>query len=129
MIDADFAARFATDWIAAWNRHDLDALLDRCTDDLEWTSPLLPRLARASSGALRGEARGRRLLGKAADGARADARAPAALHRAAHPERSGQPGAAELRRPADHCADLRLSGGWPRRQTRHSPRQLNKEPR
>jgi hypothetical protein len=55
MIDADFAARFATDWIAAWNRHDLDALLDRCADDIEWISPLLPRLARARSGVLRGK--------------------------------------------------------------------------
>jgi ketosteroid isomerase-like protein len=27
MIDAAFAQRFAADWIAAWNRHDLDAIL------------------------------------------------------------------------------------------------------
>ncbi len=55
MIDADFTARFGTDWIAAWNRHDLDALLARCADDVEWASPLLPRLARAPSGVLRGK--------------------------------------------------------------------------
>mgnify|MGYP005810207399 CR=1 FL=1 len=55
MIDLAVAERFAADWIAAWNRHDVDALLDRCTDDIEWASPLLPRLARAPSGVLRGK--------------------------------------------------------------------------
>lgn len=55
MIDFIVAERFAADWIAAWNRHDVDALLDRCADDIEWASPLLPRLARAPSGVLRGK--------------------------------------------------------------------------
>jgi len=55
MIDFAVAERFAADWIAAWNRHDLDALLARCADDIEWTSPLLPRISRAPSGVLRGK--------------------------------------------------------------------------
>lgn len=55
MIDFHAAERFAADWIAAWNRHDLDALLERCAEDIQWASPLLPRLARATSGVLRGK--------------------------------------------------------------------------
>lgn len=54
MIDAAFAERFVEHWIAAWNRHDVDALLDRCADDIEWVSPLLTGLARAD-GRLRGK--------------------------------------------------------------------------
>ena len=42
MIDPDFAHRFAADWIAAWNRLDLDAVLARCADDIELTAPRLP---------------------------------------------------------------------------------------
>ena len=42
MIDPDFAHRFAADWIVAWNRLDLDAVLARCADDIELTAPRLP---------------------------------------------------------------------------------------
>lgn len=55
MIELAVAERFAANWIAAWNRHDLDALLDRCADDIAWSSPLLPRLARAPAGVLHGK--------------------------------------------------------------------------
>jgi ketosteroid isomerase-like protein len=49
MITAAFAERFAADWIAAWNRHDLDALLAHCADDIELTVPRVP------AGRLRGK--------------------------------------------------------------------------
>lgn len=57
MIDAAFAKRFAADWIAAWNRHDLDAILAHYADDFEMASPLIPQLAGEPAGRLRGKSR------------------------------------------------------------------------
>lgn len=51
MIGPDFAQRFAADWIGAWNRHDLDAVLALCADELELSMPRLP----APAGRLRGK--------------------------------------------------------------------------
>jgi len=42
MITAGFAQHFAAEWIDAWNRHDLDAVLAYCADDIELTAPRLP---------------------------------------------------------------------------------------
>ncbi len=42
MITAGFARQFAATWIGAWNRHDLDAVLAHCADDIELTAPRLP---------------------------------------------------------------------------------------
>lgn len=55
MIDHDFAKRFADDWIAAWNRHDLDHILSHYSDDFEMASPLIVRAANEPSGKLRGK--------------------------------------------------------------------------
>jgi ketosteroid isomerase-like protein len=49
MISAAFAEGFAADWIDAWNRHDVDALLAHCADDIELTVP------RLQGGRLRGK--------------------------------------------------------------------------
>jgi ketosteroid isomerase-like protein len=57
MIGVDRAEHFAAEWIAAWDRHDVDALLARCDDAFEWTSPLLARIAGKSATVLRGKAR------------------------------------------------------------------------
>lgn len=57
MIRADAANGFAAEWIAAWARHDVDALLARCDDAFEWASPLLTRVAGKSATALRGKTR------------------------------------------------------------------------
>lgn len=57
MIDTAFAQQFAADWIAAWNRHDLDAILAHYADDFEMASPLIPQLAGEPSGVLRGKTR------------------------------------------------------------------------
>ena len=57
MIRSDTANGFAAEWIAAWARHDVDALLARCDDAFEWTSPLLTQVAGKSATALRGKAR------------------------------------------------------------------------
>jgi ketosteroid isomerase-like protein len=56
VIDADFARHFAADWIAAWNRHDPDAVLAHYADDFEMRSPLVAPIAGEPSGVLRGKA-------------------------------------------------------------------------
>lgn len=56
MIDATFAQRFGADWIAAWNRHDLDAILAHYADDFEMRSPYIVQIAGEPSGVLRGKA-------------------------------------------------------------------------
>lgn len=56
MIDLAFAQHFAADWIAAWNRHDLDAVLAHYADDFEMRSPLIAHFGGESSGRLRGKA-------------------------------------------------------------------------
>ncbi len=55
MLDPDFAHRFAAEWIDAWNRHDLDAILAHYADDLTMSSPLIAQLAGEPSGRLRGK--------------------------------------------------------------------------
>ena len=43
-MDKAFAERFAADRVAAWNAHDLDAVLSHYTDDFETVRPfLLPK--------------------------------------------------------------------------------------
>lgn len=37
----EFAAKFAEDWIASWNAHDLQRILDHYTDDFEMSSPFI----------------------------------------------------------------------------------------
>ena len=56
MIDKEFAQRFASEWIAAWNSHDLDRILAHYEDDFEMSSPVIPMLAGEPSGRLRGKA-------------------------------------------------------------------------
>src|SRR3712207_2293091 len=54
MLTPADARRFADDWIAAWNAHDLDAILAHYTDDFELTSPIA-KLMNDPTGALRGK--------------------------------------------------------------------------
>ncbi len=55
MIDKTFAERFAREWIAAWNSHDLQRILAHYTEDFEMTSPRIVELAGEPSGRLRGK--------------------------------------------------------------------------
>lgn len=55
MITASFAQRFVADWIGAWNRHDLDAILAHYADDFTMSSPLIAQLAGVPSGRLSGK--------------------------------------------------------------------------
>ena len=50
-----FAERFADEWIAAWNSHDLDRILSHYEDDFEMSSPIIRVLAGEPSGKLRGK--------------------------------------------------------------------------
>jgi len=54
-VDAAEARRFAEHWYAAWNAHDLDAILEHYTDDVELTSPFVASLAGDESGRLVGK--------------------------------------------------------------------------
>jgi hypothetical protein len=44
---------FAADWVAAWNRRDLDAILAHYADGVEFTSPFAARLT--GDGTVRGK--------------------------------------------------------------------------
>lgn len=54
MIERDLAAAFATEWIDAWNSHDLDRILSHYTDDFQLSSPFIPLVAGEPSGILKG---------------------------------------------------------------------------
>jgi ketosteroid isomerase-like protein len=56
MMEKEFSERFANDWIAAWNSHDLRRILAHYEDDFEMSSPIIPVLVGESSGKLRGKA-------------------------------------------------------------------------
>jgi len=55
MITPEFAHRFAAEWIAAWNAHDLDRILAHYTEDIEMSSPIIRILADEPSGTLKGK--------------------------------------------------------------------------
>jgi NAD(P)H-dependent FMN reductase len=56
-IDKPFADRFAAEWIAAWNAHDLDAVLVHYDEDFEMSSPYIIQFEADPSGRLRGKSR------------------------------------------------------------------------
>lgn len=49
------AAQFSASWAAAWNAHDLDAVLAHFADDVVFTSPVAARIVPESGGVLRGK--------------------------------------------------------------------------
>jgi hypothetical protein len=53
-MDHAFAEAFATEWIAAWNAHDLPRVLAHYAEDFEMTSPMIVAIAGEPSGRLRG---------------------------------------------------------------------------
>ena len=54
-MDPKFAEHFATDWIAAWNAHDLEKVLSHYTEDFEMSSPVIIQIAGEPSGTLCGK--------------------------------------------------------------------------
>lgn len=49
-------SQFALDWVDAWNRRDLDAVLEHYADDVEFISPTAARVVPSSGGIIRGKA-------------------------------------------------------------------------
>ena len=56
VITPEFAQRFADEWIAAWNAHDLERILAHYEDDFEMSSPVIVAIGGEPSGRLRGKA-------------------------------------------------------------------------
>lgn len=50
------AREFVDDWVAAWNAHDLEAVLAHFTEDAEFASPVAVQLLPDSGGVVRGKA-------------------------------------------------------------------------
>lgn len=63
MNDA-LAHQFASDWLTAWNRHDLDAILSHYADDIEFTSPFVAKLLGEADGTVHGKAKLREYFAK-----------------------------------------------------------------
>lgn len=55
MISGDDARRFAAQWIGAWNRHDLDAILAHYAEDIVFCSPFAVKLLELPDGIVRGK--------------------------------------------------------------------------
>ena len=49
------AQAFAAEWVAAWNAHDIDAVLTHYTDDFAMTTPMIQKLLGIPSGTLQGK--------------------------------------------------------------------------
>jgi len=50
------ATRFAQEWVAAWNSRDLERILSHYADDVELTSPLVPKILGSDQLSVRGKA-------------------------------------------------------------------------
>jgi ketosteroid isomerase-like protein len=48
--------RFATEWVDAWNHHDVEAVLGHFHEDVVFSSPVAARVVPASQGLVRGKA-------------------------------------------------------------------------
>lgn len=55
MLDAEYAAEFAREWIRGWNDHDLEGALARFAADAVFTSPLAATLVPGSGGVIHGK--------------------------------------------------------------------------
>ncbi len=65
MITEQKAEQIAREWIEAWNRHDLDAIISHYADDVEFTSPFFVKLLDNSSGTIKRKEALRSYFGKA----------------------------------------------------------------
>lgn len=54
-MNAAQAQTFADEWIAAWNSHDLQAILEHYEDDFEMSSPVIVQTMGEPSGTLKGK--------------------------------------------------------------------------
>lgn len=56
IIEPAAARGFATEWVEAWNSHDIERILRHYTDDVEFSSPFVVTIAGEATGTLRGKA-------------------------------------------------------------------------
>ena len=56
MLTDDHARKIAEDWIDAWNRNDLDAIMAHYVDEIEFWSPLIISRLGIASGKIEGKA-------------------------------------------------------------------------
>lgn len=56
VVTREFARKFAEEWIASWNSHDLERILAHYTEDFEMSSPLIVQLMGEPTGTLKGKA-------------------------------------------------------------------------
>ena len=55
MMDTENALKFAEEWEAAWNAHDVERLLVHYTDDVVFQSPYIVHRLQESTGEVRGK--------------------------------------------------------------------------
>jgi hypothetical protein len=65
MIDKPFALKFAQDWVASWNSHDLARILSHYDDNFEMSSPVIITIGGEPSGLLKGKEKVRAYWAKA----------------------------------------------------------------
>jgi hypothetical protein len=56
MLATKNANEFARQWIAAWNAHNLDLIIDHYSDEIVFSSPFVTRIGAGTSGSVRGRA-------------------------------------------------------------------------
>jgi hypothetical protein len=54
-MEKEFANQFVSEWIEAWNSHDLDKIMSHYSNDFEMSSPVIKQIANESSGKLKGK--------------------------------------------------------------------------
>jgi hypothetical protein len=54
-MDAEFAKRFAEEWQAAWNSHDIERILTHYADDVVFQSPYVTHRLQDPAGEVRGK--------------------------------------------------------------------------
>jgi hypothetical protein len=54
MRDSKFYEKFATEWIAAWNSHDIERIMSHYDESLKFSSPKLAAFIPSSGGKLNG---------------------------------------------------------------------------
>ena len=67
MISPEQADEFGRDWVDAFNRHDLDAVMAHYAGDIEFSSPAVIDVTREPTGTLRGKKSLREYFAKAMD--------------------------------------------------------------
>ena len=55
MRESQFYERFATEWIEAWNSHDIERIMSHYDESLTFSSPKLAKLIPRSGGKLKGK--------------------------------------------------------------------------